>query len=70
MILKIIVVLTQAFADPHSCSVGEVSETLAHKVLIRHCGQSVDAGSHCAETDKQQELISRFRIMNAVQFDV
>lgn len=63
-------VFTQGFADPHSRFVGEVFETLAHKVLIRHCGQSVDTGSHCAETEKQQELISHLRIMNAVEFDV
>lgn len=63
-------VLTQAFADPHSCFVGKVPETLAHKVLIHDCGQSVDTGSHCAETDKQQELISCFRIMDVVGFGV
>lgn len=67
--LKVIAVLTQSFADPHSRFVGKVFETLAHKVFIRHCGQSIDTGSHCAETDKQQELISCFRIMSAVEFD-
>lgn len=58
------VVLTQGFADPHRRFVGEVSETLTNNVLICHCGQSVDTGSHCAETNKQQELISCFRITN------
>ncbi len=46
-------VFTQSFADPVGRSVGQISKTLAHNVLIRHRGQSIDTGSYCAEKQKQ-----------------
>lgn len=52
-VLNTLDIFTQSFADPVGRSVGQISKTLAHKVLIRHRGQSIDTGSYCAEKQKQ-----------------
>lgn len=52
-VLSTLDVFTQSFADPVGRSVGQISKTLAHNVLIRHRGQSIDTGSYCAEKQKQ-----------------